>query len=431
MNVQSGQHQGERALSRISLLVVEDDPFTLQQLARALAREVREVVTASDGEQGVAAFRQHRPDLVLTDLNMPVLDGLEMAARIKALSPDTPVIAATAHNDERSLHKAIEVGMDGYVSKPVDLAALRPVLLKCAGQALSRRQDAEQRQLFGYLLDINPHMIVSASGGRPDYANRTFLQFLGVGSLEELMGGAGRARGEINVDGKAFALDDFSWIDEIAARADSRARACFPGPDEACGLGITFWINASKFPELDRTIATLTDITPLERERARLLHRATTDSLTGVANRFRLDESIAVEFARFRRYKTPLSLIMFDIDHFKHVNDTRGHNIGDQVLSGLAQLVSGAVRGTDALGRWGGEEFLVLAPLTPLEEAQDLAERLRSTVEGAVFPGGLSVTCSFGVAQVTEDDDAQSLLDRVDSALYKAKENGRNRVETA
>jgi diguanylate cyclase (GGDEF)-like protein len=207
--------------------------------------------------------------------------------------------------------------------------------------------------------------------------------------------------------------------------------ACFSTPGAECSAENFFWVTSRYFPELDRDIVTFTDITALERERVQLLYRATTDSLTGVSNRSKLTDYIHAEHARFRRYKVPMSLIMFDIDHFKTINDTLGHAVGDQVLSALATVVLHSMRDTDMLGRWGGEEFMVLAPLTTLKDAREFSERLRETIAASPMPGVPQLTCSFGVAEIRNGESLDSLFNRVDAALYRAKNNGRNRVESA
>jgi len=418
-------------LSRISLLFVEDDELSCQQAARLLGRFVKQVFTAADGSEGLKVFRAQRPDIVLTDINMPVMDGVSMAAIIKAESPDTPIIAITAHNEEHYLHKALEVGLDGFVAKPLDLDVLTPLLFRNARLVLERREDEDRKKLVSYLLDINPHLIISSVGGKVDYANNTFLAFTGQDSLEALLAGAPGRMNEVHVGETRFRLNDFSWISRLNELPGHPNTACFSIGGEECTQENTFWMTVRLFPDMDRTVVTFTDITPLERERVQLLYRATTDSLTGVSNRFKLTEYINAEYARFRRYGVPMSLIMFDIDHFKQVNDTYGHGVGDLVLARLAGIVLQTIRDTDILGRWGGEEFMLLAPLTTLADALEFAERLRVGVESSLFPESIRITCSFGVAELTRDESLGTFMGRVDEALYKAKRNGRNRVETA
>jgi len=156
--------------------------------------------------------------------------------------------------------------------------------------------------------------------------------------------------------------------------------------------------------------------------------RADTDALTGLLNRLGFDAAYGKELERARRYGQPLSVVMLDLDHFKRVNDQHGHAAGDQVLVGAARLVETNVRDSDAIGRWGGEEFMVLAPATSAAGAIRLAEKLRALMAATIFGPAGPVTGSFGVAELRPGDTVESLLQRADAALYRAKSQGRNRV---
>lgn len=152
------------------------------------------------------------------------------------------------------------------------------------------------------------------------------------------------------------------------------------------------------------------------------------DYLTGIYNRMMFNELLEAEVQRARRYTTDLSLIMFDLDHFKKINDSCGHIIGDHVLKEVAQLVSDNIRAHDVFARWGGEEFMVLTPKNMQSQAAVLAEKLRSLCEAHDFGNGLHVTASFGVTQYKSEDTLASFTARTDEALYLAKGNGRNCV---
>jgi diguanylate cyclase (GGDEF)-like protein len=155
---------------------------------------------------------------------------------------------------------------------------------------------------------------------------------------------------------------------------------------------------------------------------------ATTDALTGLANRRRMDEVLHQEHLRVTRFGGCLSVILCDIDSFKAINDTHGHHAGDLVLIAFGDLLSAHVRRVDTVGRWGGEEFLVICPQTKADEAALLAERLRRAVADARFPVVGSKTCSFGVVQMADNELAEAVVARADAALYRAKQQGRDRV---
>jgi diguanylate cyclase (GGDEF)-like protein len=160
-----------------------------------------------------------------------------------------------------------------------------------------------------------------------------------------------------------------------------------------------------------------------------LRFQATTDPLTGLSNRLKFNQALPTEISRSMRYETPLSVVLYDVDNFKVVNDTHGHQLGDKVLVQLSRFVPSLLRNTDLLARWGGEEFVILTPGSDGEMAYQAAEKLRSAIEQVKFDEIGTVTCSFGVAQYVYGDTAETLISRADDALYRAKLNGRNRVE--
>ena len=159
---------------------------------------------------------------------------------------------------------------------------------------------------------------------------------------------------------------------------------------------------------------------------------ATTDALTGLLNRRAFLESTGREVARTRRYGDKLSVILLDVDHFKHINDKRGHAAGDMVLSAMGRLLNQALRTCDIVARWGGEEFVLVLPSTGIEGGEQTAERVRELLEGANIKDGngdvIPVTASFGVASYMAGENLEQVIDRADRAMYLAKSGGRNRV---
>lgn len=167
----------------------------------------------------------------------------------------------------------------------------------------------------------------------------------------------------------------------------------------------------------------------LHKINALLEMQASTDGLTGICNRMKFSKLLKVEIARATRYGSAMSILMFDIDKFKDVNDTYGHQSGDKVLIEMARIINSNIRSTEIVARWGGEEFIIIAPGCGLEQGRQLADVLRLKVEQTTFSVPRKVTASFGVAVFRADDTEISLTNRADSALYRAKEKGRNRVE--
>ncbi len=166
----------------------------------------------------------------------------------------------------------------------------------------------------------------------------------------------------------------------------------------------------------------------LEKNNNELARLASTDSLTGAWNRRRLEEAIVIEMEKARRYNLRLSIILFDIDHFKQINDQFGHQTGDRIVVELSGIIRANIRETDSLTRWGGDEFVILLPNSSASQAWEFAERLKALVSAHKFLDVGKVTISMGISEFFMDDDIDTLIKRVDNALYTAKSAGRNIV---
>jgi diguanylate cyclase (GGDEF)-like protein/PAS domain S-box-containing protein len=171
------------------------------------------------------------------------------------------------------------------------------------------------------------------------------------------------------------------------------------------------------------------DITERKLAEEELRRLAATDTLTGAYNRTKCQEILEREIERVKRHNQPLSVIIFDIDRFKKVNDRYGHSAGDYVLKTIADIVKESIRKIDYFVRWGGEEFMIISSETNLQEAFALAERIRVIIESSTFEHIGRITVSFGVTEFKANDTEDSLIKRVDDAMYEAKKKGRNRVE--
>ena len=205
-----------------------------------------------------------------------------------------------------------------------------------------------------------------------------------------------------------------SWKEEVRGRSDA-------------------WTIVEKRAALDLAsdVAAVVAANEISRLNERLTQMASHDHLTGLWNRYRIGEEIDREIERARRYGRKCCLMMFDIDHFKRFNDTFGHDAGDEVLVRVAEASRDSLRAADRMGRWGGEEFVVLAPETGLDDGKCFAERLRQTIEALDLGDYGNVTVSLGVAVTAGDEGRREFVNRADEAMYAAKNAGRNRVELA
>lgn len=183
--------------------------------------------------------------------------------------------------------------------------------------------------------------------------------------------------------------------------------------------------NRKKREELEKNLRAL------EIEKSEYEKSSKEDPLTGCLNRAGFNNVLMREQENLSKNGCPVSFIILDIDHFKQVNDSYGHNVGDEVLVNLTKLIQSKIRNTDALVRWGGEEFVILCGDTPIQNAQFLAEKLRMAIEETQLISQQQVTCSFGIAEMIPYEDPKNLFERADKALYASKEGGRNRVTSA
>jgi diguanylate cyclase (GGDEF)-like protein len=195
------------------------------------------------------------------------------------------------------------------------------------------------------------------------------------------------------------------------------------------------WIRNTMVPHRDEQglmmhyDGLIEDITERKLAEEELRRLAATDKLTGAYNRTKCHEILEREIERVKRHNQPLSIIIFDIDHFKEVNDRYGHSAGDYVLKTIADIVRESIRKIDYFVRWGGEEFMIISSETNLKDVSALAERIREIIESSTFEDVGKVTVSFGVTEFRENDTEDSLIKRADDAMYEAKKKGRNRVE--
>ncbi len=417
-------------LARQAVLYVEDDAIIQFSVSSLLDRKIGKLYTASDGQEGLNIFLEKRPDIVITDIRVPGMSGLEMVEAIRKRDRDVPIIVTTAYNETDNLLQAIDLGIDKYVVKPIERGQLLQCVERCAEGLRQRRQVEETNRYNRFLLDINPNFMVTFESGRIEYVNKTFLEFIGFASMEELSG-SGRQLHEwmLSVDGIQDPEALRNWQDIIIDGQDRDILVTF-GSGDADMESRAFLATSNRFPDSPKHVLCFTDVTRLESEKRGLIYKASIDHLTGAMNRMSFQEFLSEEMKRATRYGSHLAVAMFDIDDFKSINDRLGHDAGDRVLTELVKLVAANIREHDRLARWGGEEFMLLAPGCGPEEMAKLSEKLRALIESGQ-PGGIGrVTCSFGVTDFSPDDTGTDLLRRADEALYLAKRRGKNRVVT-
>jgi diguanylate cyclase (GGDEF)-like protein len=277
------------------------------------------------------------------------------------------------------------------------------------------------------LINIQKDMLIVTDGTGIKDANNTMLEFFGYKSLKEFH------QEHLCICDFFIKEDDFlqekmdgkHWIDYILQNKDKEHRVKIK--DRRNNKDKVFNIEYKSLKSTGSVFIVFKDITEEYEEVIRLKNRANYDSLTQIYNRASFEYYLDNQIKKSTRSRSVFSLIMFDIDHFKNINDTHGHDAGDIILKELTSLVSSHIRQSDIFARWGGEEFMIIS-MSNLDHAETLAEKIRQIIEDYEFSVVGKITCSFGVTQYHKDDTKESLVKRSDNMLYSAKENGRNSV---
>lgn len=447
------------------VLVVDDILSNVKLLEAKLSAEYFEVVTAFNGLEALEKVEESEPDIILLDVMMPGMDGFEVCRRIKQ-NPKTahvPVVMVTALDQPSDRVAGLEAGADDFLTKPVDDAALFArvrslVRLKMMTDELRMRETTGQNM---GLVDPAETLIEAAPGGRilviedrPEsvaWFNSALAPANEVSAVDMFEEAVVRVRGGdfdlIIVSLGLRGFDGLRLCSQLRSLPEGRNVPILvvvsDGDRRKLTQALEMGVNDYLTRPVDRNELTARVRTQLRKKRYadRLRHNvqlslemAITDQLTGLHNRRYMSRHLDTLIGNARRSGKPISFLIMDIDHFKSVNDTHGHDIGDEVLREFAGRISANVRGIDLACRYGGEEFVVVMPDTDVAFASTIAERLRASVEATPFkisraPNSLCITISIGIASSEcGDDGADALLHRADQALYRAKREGRNRV---
>jgi two-component system cell cycle response regulator len=445
------------------ILVIDDIEANVRLLEAKLTAEYYGVLTAHDGPTGLAVAAAELPDIVLLDVMMPGMDGFEVCRRLKddPLTRHIPVVLVTALDGRSDRIAGLEAGADEFLNKPID-----DVMLFSRVRSLTRLKtvidELRQREASGRRIGViaGAASRLAGSGGRIvicDDNERQAQRIAAELAIEhrpviepDPEKAVLTARGPVDlviVNAAAKSFDGLRLAAQL--RSDETTRhlpiLAVIDPDERARMvkALEIGINDVLPRPIDPQELAARARTQIKRKRYtdflrnnldHSLELAVTDQLTGLHNRRYMVGQLDALVTRAGRGGEPVGALLIDLDHFKQINDTFGHDVGDEVLREFAVRLATNVRAIDLPCRYGGEEFVVIMPDTSLASAERIAERIRLHVAGSPIrvDGGrelLTVTISIGVAATSGPDDTpEALLKRADAAVYEAKAAGRNKV---
>ncbi|MDJ0513797.1 MAG: PleD family two-component system response regulator [Methyloceanibacter sp.] len=448
------------------VLIVDDMLANLKLLEARLTAEYFTVQTASNGADALETCSQDLPDVILLDVMMPGMDGFEVCRRLKSdlRTQHVPVVMVTALDQPSDLLQGLEAGADDFLTKPVnDLALITRVKnlarLKLLTDEMLMRANTEEQ--MGNAASLGEG--VFSAGG----TGRILLVEDREGAASRIIGALKPDNDVVHMTGPEQALllapcEDFDLLivslnlqDADGLRLCSQLRSLDrtrhlpimivvePGEEARLHRGLDMGVNDYVVRPVNTGELLARVRTQVKRKRysdylrSRLeqtVELAVLDPLTGLHNRRYLSTHLETLFEESAQRGRALSVLLIDVDHFKCINDTYGHDVGDDVLRELALRLRRNIRGIDLACRLGGEEFVVVMPDTSIESAFLVGERLRQCIATTPFIAGaqhkaVNVTASMGVAALEYEEDTPGLiLKRADQALYCAKRDGRNRV---
>jgi diguanylate cyclase (GGDEF)-like protein len=400
---------------QLSVIYAEDDSFTRELYAEMLRPLTTDLRLACDGTAALQLYLERPCDLLLTDLMMPGMDGLQLCAELRTCNPDLPVVVVSSHDQGDLLLNSVNLGIDGYLIKPVSAELLQRTLTRVSERLVARRQLEESARTWKYTFDAIPDLIaILDSSYRVVNLNLTAQEKLQIQISDAL----GR-------DYCTLLHENGGIADECQLHRAQGSGSCLKVCHDAVAmLGGFYKVSLTPVCNDSNQVSGLVhvarDITEKTVAERALRHFSTHDQLTGVYNRCWFE----TELDRLRNGRTwPISVIVSDLDGLKEVNDREGHAAGDELICAAARLMSRCFRADELIARVGGDEFVILLPGLGHTEAATMLERIRKQLQQQ--SGSPLVSMSLGVATADGPEQLPAAIARADQQMYRDK--GRNK----
>ncbi len=424
--------------SNIRLLYVEDDISARESIRLFLEEFFTDIVVAEDGQEGFEKFQENDIDLIITDINMPRLNGLEMVQKIREIDKSVPTLIFSAYSELEYFIDSIKLGVDGYLLKPFDIEqfinSLQGVLAKIQLKKTEEKLQENYHYLQSIIDGVNDPILVIKEDYSVDLMNSKIKESM---HYKNILDPNSPKCYEILHNRSSPCEDNCPLRDVMQDQKHTSVRHTqIDNNDKPYSVEISVTPLLDKQGVCDGIIAVPRDITghlkiqeTLRIQKDNLHHQARHDSLTGLGNRLLFEESLD-EFISISQDTTDLFALFFiDLDKFKQINDTLGHKVGDKVLQEASNRLDNLISEDDTLARLGGDEFTIIMKVDDYKESAVLGQKILVKLEEVlcIDEHKLYISSSIGISLYPKDDtDATNLIKYADIAMYKAKESGRN-----
>ena len=386
-----------------TILYVEDDEQTRANIASFLRMKYKRVLEAKDGVEAYELYLSEEPDLILTDIEMPNMNGFELIKKVRDKNSDIPIVITSAYSNRKKLLTAVKLNIVDYIIKPISRSSLREVLETATKKIVATFDISAYNKLLEAIVifDTNNNLLE---------CNDAFLKLFGYEKKDEVLGVS------------AYFFAALSSIDKIDMAfleyRNANVSVELVRKDKTTFVATT----KSQYSIINNKKVRIVSIVDI----SQTIKDSAIDFLTSLQTRNTLELEFKNILQSHERDSQRAAAIFVDVDNFKTNNDSLGHQFGDQVLKKIANILVNGVRRSDLVVRWGGDEFLILLFNTTRDQMKKVTENLRHEINNLCIGACNNFTCSFGIDMINRNDTLNEIITRVDKSLISAKQTSKN-----